>query len=161
MKIIRYSPSIIANLTFFSLSFFSVKIAGFLSIYEQSTVIKWDNLYTAVFDWAAIQTGFVFGVYGFVIGSPSKFMQAIEETAVFKRFKLGIVTSLVAGSILTVLSLPLLIFPLKPFASGDVAKFLLFAWFALFIYALVSFFKTTYLFALMSRYKPSAGVKAA
>lgn len=160
MKIIRYLPSIVAITAFITLVCFSAKISTCLEYYEQNAVIKWDNLYTAVFDWAAIQTGFVFGVYGFVIGSPSSFMQAIDETPVFKRFKLGIITSLVAGSVLTVLSLPLLIFPLKPFASGEPAKYILFVWFALFIYALLSFFKTAYLFTLMSRQKPAAGVGA-
>lgn len=76
--IVRFSPTVLAIATFILLWIFASKIATFLTPFT----VDWANLYAAVFDWAAIQTGFLFGVYGFVMGSPSAFMKAIQETKI-------------------------------------------------------------------------------
>ena len=37
------------------------------------------SLYGAVFNWSAIQIGFAFGVYGFVVGKNEGFIQEIRD----------------------------------------------------------------------------------
>ncbi len=44
------------------------------------------SLYGAVFNWSAIQTGFAFGVYGFVVGKNDGFVQEIRERLAMRRF---------------------------------------------------------------------------
>lgn len=44
------------------------------------------SLYGAVFNWSAIQTGFAFGVYGFVVGKNDGFVQEIRDMLAMRRF---------------------------------------------------------------------------
>lgn len=62
----------------------SIVTVGLLALYDKQVVAhfisgswKPSNLYTAIFNWAAIQTGFAFGVYGFVAGRQDGFVGAI------------------------------------------------------------------------------------
>jgi len=152
--LVRLSPLLISILIFFSLCFFDEEIAQYI----KDMTIDWSNLYAAVFDWAAIQTGFLFGVYGFIVGSPTGFMKAIDGTKPFRYFKIGLITSLVVGFVLTIISLPLLVFSPNPFTSGATVKVLSFLWFSFFVFALGTFFRSAYLFAFMTRQKESPGV---
>src|SRR5689334_19329613 len=47
---------------------------------------KLENLYGAIFNWSAIQTGFLFAVYGFVVGKTDGFIAAARGTQFMQRF---------------------------------------------------------------------------
>src|SRR5437868_1788817 len=67
---------------------------------------KWQvaNLYTAVFTWSAIQTGFAFGVYGFVVGRSEGFIPEIRDTIAMRRFLGYVKRANVGGFVLTIAS---------------------------------------------------------
>ena len=70
---------------------------------------KAEGLYGAVFNWAAIQTGFAFGVYGFVAGKTGGFIDAVRGTVAMSRFLRYVKAANTLGFVLTVLSIPLLV----------------------------------------------------
>ena len=148
---LRLVPTLCALLTFSGLLFFGEKL---FSSVEKDT-IQWANLYNAIFGWSAIQTGFLFGVYGFVVGSPKGFMTAIQGLKDFTYFKAGIVTSLFVGFLLSIASLPLVVLAPDPLASNHIVSALVYAWFAMFVFAFGTFLKAAYMFAFMTRQKPA------
>ena len=143
----RSIPFLLSILAFVLLCIYADDMFG------EDNTIEWSNLYAAIFDWAAIQTGFLFGVYGFVVGSPKGFINAIRGTKPFRFFTTGIITSLCVGFALTIISLPLLVFSPDPINSSKLVTLLIYLWFSLFIFALITFFRAAYLFAYMTRQK--------
>ena len=126
----------------------------------ESNPNAWGNLFGAVFDWSAIQTGFMFGVYGFLIGAPNGFMKAIETTSAFQLFRAGVLTSLFAGFVLTIVSLPLLVLSPEPRELHFMIRLLVYFWLSLFVFALLSFFKTAFVFAKMTSQSGSGKIPA-
>lgn len=108
------------------------------------------SLYGAVFNWSAIQTGFAFGVYGFVVGKNDGFVQEIREKLAMRRFLKYVRRANVGGFILTVASLPLAI--TNPAISNP--RSLLFlvivAWFCLFLWTFFAFLRVAYGFGKLS-----------
>ena len=67
------------------------------------------NLYGAVFSWSAIQSGFVFGIYGFVISKKDGFVGDIAKGLSFPRFVQYTRRAYFLAMILTIVSLPLIV----------------------------------------------------
>ena len=59
------------------------------------------NLYSAVFAWSAIQTGFAFAVYGFVVGKSEGFVEALRDTFALRRFLRYVTAANIAGAFTT------------------------------------------------------------
>ena len=126
----RWLPLIVAVLCFGALLKFDRTV--FAAVPSDQ---NWSLLYAAIFNWAAIQIGFLFGVYGFMVGSPTEFMKAIKNLKEFKTFRSGLVTSLFVGFLLAIVSLPLLVFTPDPANSSIILKIAIYSWFSCFVFA--------------------------
>lgn len=111
------------------------------------------DLYSAVFNWAAIQTGFVFGVYGFVLAKRDGFVEEIRETTAFKRSLAYIRRANIGCFSLAVTSLPLVIADPSVSAPLSLNYLIVCLWFSLFIWSFLSFLRVSFTFGQM------AGVK--
>ena len=121
-------------------------------IAEKFATNQWSvtGLYSAIFDWAAIQTGFSFGVYGFVLGKGSGFVNEMRGTVAMARFISYIKRANFAGFALTILSIPLIISELSighPYSFNFIVVAL---WFSLFFWAFFSFLRIAYGFGKMA-----------
>jgi hypothetical protein len=117
---------------------------------------KAEGLYGAVFNWAAIQTGFAFGVYGFVAGKTGGFIEAVRGTVAMARFQGYVKAANVLGFVLTVLSIPLLVTNPDLTAPTSAAYAVVSGWFALFVWAFVTFLRIAYTFGHISGVKDNA-----
>lgn len=110
------------------------------------------NLFSAVFGWASIQTGCVFAIYGFVAGKTDGFIGEVRHTRSMKRYSVYIKRAIVSGFILTVFSMPLIVWKFK-LEIIDTALYLTFTlWFSIFVWAFLSFARVAYIFGLLIRF---------
>lgn len=130
------------GLTYFSESVKAAFVAEELSV---------DGLYTAVFDWSAIQTGFLFGIFGYVMGSDDGFLEKIKDTATLSRFVSYTKRATVIGFFLTFYSIPLIVLSPKIGAESEVVYYFVTAWFSLFVWAFLAFARVAYLFGILLR----------
>src|SRR4051794_5693753 len=100
-----WGPLIVGGLTFAALQLWRADVVAQFA----GSGWKAEGLYGAVFNWAAIQTGFAFGVYGFVAGKTGGFIDAARGTIAMGRFLRYVKAPNVLGFVLTVLSIPLLV----------------------------------------------------
>lgn len=115
---------------------------------------KWqsDGLYSAIFDWSAIQTGFAFGVYGFVIGKTDGFVAKLKNTTAMNRFVNYIKRANMTGFLLTLGSIPLIV--VNPSVSTSFAAYLVVAvWFSVFVWSFMSFLRLAYNFGIIASVK--------
>ena len=108
------------------------------------------SLYGAIFNWSAVQTGFAFGVYGFVVGKNDGFVQEIRDKLAMHRFLGYVRRANIGGFTLTVISLPLTI--ANP-ALSDLQSpvfFIVLGWFCLFIWTFLAFLRVAYGFGKLS-----------
>ncbi len=141
-----WGPIAIGALTFGALLYLREDVVSQF----QSQGWKAEGLYGAVFNWAAIQTGFAFGVYGFVAGKTGGFIDAVQNTIAMGRFLRYVKAANVLGFVLTVASIPLLIANPDLKAPSDWVYGIVSAWFALFIWAFVTFLRIAYTFGHIS-----------
>lgn len=110
--------------------------------------ISLDGLYSSVFGWSSIQTGFLFGVFGFIVGKRDGFVGAIAKTEAMKRFGGDLKWAISIGFLLTFTSMPLIVYPLAPHMDGQ-NYVIISAWFALFVWAFLLFCKVAYVFGII------------
>ena len=108
------------------------------------------SLYGAVFNWSAIQTGFAFGVYGFVVGKNDGFVQEIRDKLAMRRFLGYVRRANVGGFVLTVASLPLTIVNPAISKPNSLLFFIIVAWFCLFLWTFMAFLRVAYGFGKLS-----------
>lgn len=108
------------------------------------------SLYGAVFNWSAIQTGFSFGVYGFVVWKNDGFVQEIRDKLAMHRFLGYVRRANVGGFALTVASLPLTIVNPAFADPGSLVFFGILAWFCLFLWTFLAFLRVAYGFGHLS-----------
>lgn len=108
------------------------------------------SLYDAVFNWSAIQTGFAFGVFGFVVGKNDGFIQEIRDMLAMKRFLGYVRRANIGGFTLTIFSLPLTIANPNISATDSVMFFFVVAWFGLFVWTFFAFLRVAYGFGHLS-----------
>lgn len=104
------------------------------------------NLYGAVFNWSAIQSGFVFGIYGFVISKKDGFVGDIAEGLSFPRFVRYTRGAYLLAMILTIVSLPLIV--VEPSVGLPLSSnyLLISGWFALFVWTFFAFLRVAFIF---------------
>jgi hypothetical protein len=144
----RFLPLFVAVLTLAFCLLWQESIVVFFAAHKLNVT----KLYDAVFGWSAIQTGFVFGVYGFVVGSQSDFIAGVQGTEAMQRFLGYARNATVIGFILTFCSMPLMVAELNV-SQGGYIYITIATWFALFICAFLSFARVAYLFGLLARPK--------
>ena len=137
-------------------------VACFCALYFEREIVldlfdrhqlQTDGLYTAIFDWSAIQTGFLFGVYGFMASKRDGFIGEIRETYAMAWFLSYIKRATFIGFILTFSSIPLIIISPKVGVEHNQSFVWVAGWFSLFIWAFLAFARVAYIFGLMARTK--------
>lgn len=108
------------------------------------------SLYGAVFNWSAIQTGFAFGVYGFVVGKNDGFVQEIRDKLAMQRFLAYVRRANIGGFALTVISLPLTISNPALVDPNSPVFLIVLAWFCLFLWTFLAFLRVAYGFGKLS-----------
>jgi hypothetical protein len=123
------------------------------AITEKLRVDAWNlsNLYGSVFNWAALQTGFLFSVYGFVVAKQGGFIDKIRKTTFMDHFVSYTKRAIIIGFVLTFSSIPLIVINFS-FKNGGVGHFVVVdLWFGLFIWAFLSFVRVAYIFGIIAR----------
>lgn len=105
------------------------------------------GLFSAVFGWAAIQTGFLFSVFGFVATKGDGFIGEIRGSPIMRRFQRYVLQAMYMGFLLTVYSIPLMIFNLD--MKGSITYWTVSTWFASFIWTFTSFLRVALNFGKM------------
>ena len=111
------------------------------------------NFYGAIFDWAAIQTGFVFGVYTYIVSKSAGFSEAIKGTEPYAEMILFIKTIFYLVFALAVISIPLLVMTPKPEPTLSTTTILFAAWTALVVFTFFSFLRIIRAFSTIERVK--------
>ena len=114
---------------------------------------KASNLYVAIFDWAAIQTGFAFAVYGFITGRKDGFVGALQGTIAMTRFKTYIKRANWSGFLLTIASIPLIVVSPTIDTAYSWSFWLVTLWFSAFMWAFCSFLRLACNFGRISGVK--------
>ncbi|MCC2981265.1 hypothetical protein [Sphingomonas sp. IC4-52] len=105
--------------------------------------IQPSNLYGAIFNWSAIQVGFAFGVYGFILSKSDGFVGEVRGTIAMKRFITYVRRGTLGGFLLTIASIPITAIGPDP-AATKFAFYLLTAWFALFVWTFLAFIRIAF-----------------
>lgn len=112
---------------------------------------KWDpsNLYSAIFNWSSIQSGFIFAVYGFVVTKRDGFVGKILSGLSFDRFLSFAKRSCFGGFALTIASLPLLVANPSITYVNEPIYTIQVLWFSLFVWAFFSFLRVAFTFGVI------------
>lgn len=110
---------------------------------------KAESLYSAVFNWASVQSGFVFGIYGFIVSKRDGFIGEIAHTHTFAELTRYARRAYLTGFALTFASLPLAV--AQPSISDPASNaFLITAvWFAAFIWTFCAFLRVAFIFGAL------------
>lgn len=142
--------------------------AGFLALVSAAALVIWrdnvtaayvaqtislDALYSAVLQWASIQTGFLFGIFGFVAGKNDGFIAELRSTKEMALFVSYMRWSTLLGFALTLASIPVMIFKLGIGDGGPWTYSIFVSWCALAVWAFFSFARVAYLFGILIRTK--------
>ena len=120
--------------------------------------IDFSALYGAVLDWSAIQTGFLFGIYGFVAGKNDGFVAALKNTPEMSLFVGYMRWAIILGFVLTVTSIPALVFRFTIATGEDWRYFAFVSWAALAIWGFLAFVRVAYIFGIMVRVKDTVRI---
>jgi len=141
----RYGPLSIGLLAALLLLAFNEKIVGLAA----AGLIDISSLYSAMFDWASIQTGFLFGVFGFVSGKSSGFMAEVAKTKAMIDFNRYTRTAILLGFTVTLVSIPLIVTAFH-FKAGEPWRYATFVgWAFLTAWSFFSFARVAYVFGVM------------
>ena len=104
------------------------------------------NLYSAVFGWSSIQSGFAFAAYGFIATKRDGFAGVLVGGQTYERFLQFTRRACFGGFILAVVSLPFVVVAPSvridsPFAYGAIS-----VWFAYFVWAFFAFLRVAFTF---------------
>lgn len=115
--------------------------------------IDFSNLYSSVFDWSSIQTGFLFAIFGFVAGKTDGFIHEIKATPEMQSFLLYTKRALALGFMITFFSVPLIVTSFD-IAKGPSWKFHLFSlWSFLSVWGFFAFLRVAYIFGALIKVK--------
>lgn len=84
---------------------------------------KWDQsiLYGSLFNWASIQTAFLFGIYTFIMGRPEVFVKRFKTTKLYRRSMLYLRATVFISLLLSAICVPLMLASpdIKTWSWGD------------------------------------------
>jgi len=72
---------------------------------------EWDQsiLYGSLFNWASIQTAFLFGIYTFIMGRPEVFVKRFKTTKLYRRSMLYLRKTVFISLLLSAVCVPLML----------------------------------------------------
>lgn len=141
----KWGPVVISAVVTCALIVMKVKM---LSLVAESK-IQPSNLYSAVFNWSAVQVGFSFGVYGFLLTKSDGFVGAVRKSVAMKRFTAYVRRGTVGGFLLTIASIPVTVASPSP-GSSDFTYYALSFWFGLFIWTFLAFIRIAFIFGRLA-----------
>lgn len=144
----RRGPFVLAALVAGLLFYFRVPIIA----REEAREIDFSNLYSAVFDWSAIQTGFLFGIFGYVSGKATGFIKSVEDTSEMGLFVRYQKTAMALGFIVTFCCIPLMVTGFEV-SSGKFSYYIFLTWAFVSVWAFFSFARVAYIFGILIRPK--------
>lgn len=112
----------------------------------------WDaaGLFGAVFNWASIQSGFVFGIYGFIVSKQDGFAGEVARGRSFDRLLAYARRAYLTGFVLTFVSLPIMVAG-PSIADPNATSFLVVAvWFSAFVWTFCAFLRVAFIFGLIA-----------
>ncbi len=150
----RFGPISLAALSSLLLYYFRSDLIH-LSI---SGDINVSNIYSSVFDWSSIQTGFLFAIFGFVAGKTDGFIHRIKDTPEMRLFLKYTKRALLLGFAITFASIPMTVTSFD-IAKGASWKFHVFAaWSFLSVWGFFSFLRVAYIFGDIIKVKDDTRV---
>jgi len=108
------------------------------------------GLYSGVFSWASIQSGFLFAIYAFVMPRTEPFIKAVSSTFHFKKFKSYMLRTTYLTLFVALISLVLMVWNPVPVADGGTGAALL-GWVVLSVYSFLCFLKCIRTFRKLDR----------
>lgn len=111
---------------------------------------KVDGLYNAVFNWASIQSGFVFGVYGFIASKRDGFVGELAKGRSFDTLLTYSRRAYMTGFGLTFVSLPVMIVEPTISQSTSQSFWIIAIWFSLFCWTFCAFLRVAFLFGMVA-----------
>lgn len=108
------------------------------------------GLYTGVFSWASIQTGFLFAIYTFIVPRAEPFVRAVAATKAFAAFKVHMLRTTYLTLAVAIPAFALTVVNPAPPATG-IGSLAMAAWLALFLYSVLCFLKIIRSFRKLER----------
>lgn len=142
----KYGPLVIATTIVASAMFFHNIVLSYINTHKLCI----DGVYNAVFGWSAIQNGFVFAVYGFVVGSQGTFIEKIRDTTSMNLFLFYTKNATKLSFIVAFYSMVLMVYCPK-LSDGLFQYRIIVIWFGLFIWTFLAFARVAYLFGFLVR----------
>jgi len=149
LRVEMYGPFACGLLAMVCLVFWSDSIAAKFAAKDWNS----SGLYSAIFGWSAIQTGFAFGVFGFVLGKTDGFLGALKGTQALQRFETYIKRANWTGFALTFGSIPLIVTEPRVTMPLSGEYLAVAAWFSFFVWAFLAFLRLAYNFGAMASIK--------
>jgi hypothetical protein len=152
----QFGPLAGAVVTFATVFYFKDHILDL----SKREFISITELYTAVFDWASIQSGFLFGIYGFIAGKNDGFIGEIRHTRSMQIYNKYLWRAIVVGFSLTASTIPLLVTQYEPKADSQVLFYIVVLWVSLFVWAFLAFARVAYIFGILVKTRGGTGIPA-
>lgn len=145
----RFGPFFIGALSVAAIWLFKEELLTMV----QSKEIDFSNLYSSVFDWSSIQTGFLFAIFGFVAGKTDGFISKIKNTPEMRLFLLYTKRALFLGFAITLSSVPLMVTSFDVSYGGGWRYYVFSAWAFLSVWGFFSFLRVAYIFGDLLKIK--------
>lgn len=101
-----------------------------------------------IFNWSAIQSGFVFAIYGFIVTKRDGFAGKLVGAQTYERFISFTKRACLGGFALTIASMPLVV-AAPNINAGSPYYPAVIAWFALFVWAFCAFLRVAFSFGMI------------
>lgn len=101
--------------------------------------ISLSGLFSAVFGWTSIQTGFIFSVFGFVATKSGGLIENFRRSAYISIFERYVKKAMYSGLLLTVYSIPIMSYKVN--VANEIQYWIVVIWFSLFIWAFGAFLR--------------------
>lgn len=142
----RHAPVAFGALTVALIAVFRLAIA------ERFEPNGWDStsLYSAVFNWASIQSGFVFGIYGFIVTKKDGFAGVVSKAKSFDKFLAYARRAYLTGFALTFVSLPIMVANPEIADTSSPEFWVVAVWFAAFVWTFCAFLRVAFIFGIIA-----------
>ncbi|NEK53226.1 hypothetical protein GUK36_27785 [Rhizobium leguminosarum] len=150
----RYGPFVAALFATLLIYYFKTDLVSAAA----EKKVDFANLYSSVFNWSSIQTGFVFGIFGYVAGKSGGFIEAIKNTPEMSLFLTYTKRAIYLGFALTFFCIFLTVMSFN-IGVGAPWKFHIFAAFSfLSLWGFLAFLRVAYIFGDILRVKDKTRV---